>query len=168
MNWSAERNVTVGPADVSPISVGDFSIGEDENTIWVKMTSAKTDGDCVWPWSYGLLTWITDDGRELGTVKVNGVCDGEVFKLGNGLTPSFRTGRVEFTPRSYNLQWIKLGHPWQLKFQFKSGTEGNAGVLPDVPGFGVRATLGVFADLANAGITYAISDGFASIKLLKN
>jgi len=91
------------------------------------MTSASTDGDCVWPWSYGLLTWITDDGRELGTVKVNGVCDGEVFKLGNGLTPLFRSGRMEFTPRSYNLQWIKLGHPWQLTFQFKSGTTNGGG-----------------------------------------
>jgi hypothetical protein len=159
MEWSAERNVTVGPADVSPISVGDFSIGEGENTIWVKMTSAKTGGDCAWPWSYGLLTWITEDGRELGTVKVNGVCDGEVFKLGNGLTPSFRSGRVEFTPRSYNLQWIKLGHPWQLKFQFKSGTEGGQSLVGGSTLF--VPTLPEAPEAPNTQPDFSIEDGFA-------
>jgi hypothetical protein len=28
---------------------------------------------------------------------------------------------MEFTPRSYNLQWIKLGNPWRLSFMFRSG-----------------------------------------------
>ena len=157
MPWSDQRNFTVGPADVSPISVGDFSIEDGDDTIWVKMTSAATEGECAWPWSYGLLTWITDEGRELGTVKVNGVCEGEVFRLGNGLPPQLRTGRVEFTPRSYNLQWIKLGHPWQLSFQFQSG---EAATGPPV--LGTKATLMTPAvPEGNAKPDYVIEDAFA-------
>jgi hypothetical protein len=160
MPWSEQRNFTVGPADVSPISVGDFSIEEGDDTIWVKMTSAATQGECAWPWSYGLLTWITDEGRELGTVKVNGVCEGEVFKLGNGLPPQLRAGRVEFTPRSYNLQWIKLGHPWQLSFQFQSGKLQSAG--PELVG-GSTLFVPTVPELpeGNAQPDFSIEDAFA-------
>ena len=90
------------------------------------MTS-KSEGECPWPWSYGLFTWVTENGRELGTVKVNGVCEGEVFRLGVGLTPEFRTGRLGFTPRNYNLKWIELGNPWKLTFSFKTGQEQGSG-----------------------------------------
>lgn len=158
MTWTAEQNITVGPADVSPIDLGEFSIDEDQDTIWIKMTSQPSDGECVWPWSYGLLTWKTEFGRELGTVKVNGVCEGEVFRLGTGLPPSFRTGRMEFTPRSYNLQWIKLGNPWRLSFMFRSG---NA----NAPELTTRTTLMTpyvpEVPEGNARPDYFIEDAFA-------
>ena len=115
-----ERSITVEPGAPSVIDVGEFSLSEGEDTIWVHMTS-KSDGECPWPWSYGLFTWTTENGRELGTVKVNGVCEGEVFRLGVGLTPEFRTGRLGFTPRNYNLKWIELGNPWILSFRLTSG-----------------------------------------------
>ena len=105
---------------------GSFPFNENDDTIWVKMTSTS-QGECPWPWSYGLFTWITENGRELGTVKVNGVCEGEVFRLGVGLAPEFRTGRLGFTPRNYNLKWIELGNPWYLTFSFKTGQEQAAG-----------------------------------------
>ena len=101
-------------------------MAEGHDTIWIKVTS-KPDGDCPWPWSYGLVSWVTDKGRELGTVKVNGVCEGEVFRLCVGLPPSERTGTLQFEPRSYNLAWVKLGHPWPLKFQWKSGKSSDSG-----------------------------------------
>ena len=115
-----ERSITVEPGAPSSIDLGEFSLSEGEDTIWVHMTS-KSEGECPWPWSYGLFTWTTENGRELGTVKVNGVCEGEVFRLGVGLTPEFRTGRLGFTPRNYNLKWIELGHPWILSFRLTSG-----------------------------------------------
>lgn len=118
--------ITVRPGDASPVYIGDFSIGEGHDTIWCNVTSSS-DGECPWPWSYGLLTWVTERGRELGTVKINGVCEGEVFRLGVGLSPSFRTGRMEFTPRNYNLKWIELGHPWTLSFEFFSGKSASGG-----------------------------------------
>lgn len=115
-----ERSITVLPGSPTVIDVGEFSLSEGEDTIWIHMTSTS-DGECPWPWSYGLFTWISENGRELGTVKVNGVCEGEVFRLGVGLAPQFRTGRLGFTPRNYNLKWIELGNPWLLSFRLLSG-----------------------------------------------
>ena len=112
--------ITVTPGIEPPIDIGEAVLEEGDDTIWIKVTSLPSGG-CPWPWSYGLLTWITDNGRELGTVKINGVCEGEVFKLGVGLAPLLRTGRLSFTPRSYNLRWVELGHPWTLSFSWRTG-----------------------------------------------
>ena len=154
-----ERSITVLPGSPTGIDVGEFSLSEGEDTIWVHMTS-QSDGECPWPWSYGLFTWISDNGRELGPVKVNGVCEGEVFRLGVGLAPQFRTGRLGFTPRNYNLKWIELGNPWLLSFRLSSGM-GNtpaqdpkktntlvAPYAPDIP-------------LGNAQPSYEVLDGLA-------
>ena len=121
-----EYEITVGPTDDYPVDVGVVNLAEGDDTIWIKVTSAPS-GDCPWPWSYGLLTWISENGRELGTVKINGVCEGEVFRLGVGRAPSLRTGRLSFTPRNYNLAWVKLGHPWTLTFEAVSGATAGGG-----------------------------------------
>ena len=140
-------NLTVYPDTNSPVDIGEFVLGAQDDTIWIKVTSAPQSG-CPWPWSYGLLTWISDNGRELGTVKINGVCEGEVFRLGVGRTPSLRTGRLSFTPRSYNLAWVKLGHPWTLTFEAVSGvTNGGGG------GQTVGAVVNSFVDTANNGLS---------------
>lgn len=127
MAWRNELSITIRPNDPSPVYIGDFDMAEGDDTIWVKVTSSSDTNDCPWPFSYGLLTWVTDFGRELGTTKINGVCEGEVFRLGVGLTPQFRTGRLELTPRSYNLKWINLGHPWTLSFSCFSGKSAGTG-----------------------------------------
>ena len=151
------RTISVRPGDVTPISVGVADLEPEDDTLWIKVTS-KSSGDCPWPWSYGLLTWISENGRELGTVKINGVCEGEVFRLGVGLPPSVRSGSLSFTPRSYNLKWIELGNPWTLEFSWKSGNSGGG----QVPAFGTKATLmtpGV--PRGNALPDYSILDGLA-------
>ena len=118
--------ITVSPEDPSSQVIGDFTMAPDADTIWIKVTSGSS-GDCPWPWSYGLLTWITENGRELGTVKINGTCEGEVFRLGVGRPPFIRTGRLEFRARAYNLNWVKLGNPWPLGFEVWSGTAAGGG-----------------------------------------
>ena len=139
--------VTVYPDTNSPVDIGEFVLGAQDDTIWIKVTSAPQSG-CPWPWSYGLVTWISDNGRELGTVKINGVCEGEVFRLGVGRAPSLRTGRLSFTPRSYNLAWVKLGHPWTLTFEAVSGiTAGNGGSQT------VGAVINSFVDTADNGLS---------------
>lgn len=145
LRW--EQEVTVFPETETPIDLGEFSLGEGDNAIWIRVQSHPS-GDCPWPWSYGLLTWVTPLGRELGTVKVNGVCEGEVFRLFNGLSPSERTGRFEFTPRSYNLAWIKLGHPWTLNFQAESGSFGGDG-----GGAVIGAVVNSFVDNSDNGLS---------------
>jgi hypothetical protein len=140
-------STTVYPDTHTPVNVGDFSIGQTDDTIWFKVTSAPAGG-CPWPWSYGLLTWVTDNGRELGTVKVNGVCEGEVFRLGVGRAPSLRDGRIYFEPRSYNLAWVKLGHPWSLDIEAVSGITNSGG-----GGETVGAVVNSFVDTADTGLS---------------
>ena len=140
-------DITVTPASPGSVDVGAFFLNEGDDTIWLKVTSAPS-GDCPWPWSYGLLTWITENGRELGTVKVNGVCEGEVFRLGVGRPPSLRSGRIFFTPRAYNLAWVKLGNPWSLTISAVSGqTNGGGG------GQRAGAVINSFVDTSNNGLS---------------
>jgi len=140
---------------------------EDTDTIWVTITQTSPPED-TWNFSYGLLTWRTVQGHELGTIKVYGHPDGETYKLSVGLPPRERYGDLIFTPRAYNRRWISIDTPpiWSLSFEAQSG-KSSSGSIPDLPAFGVRATLGVLADVAGAAVSYAITDGIATIKLLK-
>lgn len=160
LGWQTIGELTFTPDDRTTV-VGDFSMGPDEDTIWIKVTSLTSPSP--WPWSYGILSWETSEGNELGSTKAYSEQVGEVFRLGVGLPPSQRTGRITFEPRSYNLAWIKQGNPWTLRFEAQSGTTSNP---PSFPDFGTRATLGVLSDLVSAGVSYAISGNFATIKLL--
>ena len=158
--WQLVGELTFHPDDADRV-VGTFSIGEDHDTIWVRVTS-KT-APTPWPWSYGILGWKTAQGYELGSTKAYSEQVGEVFRLGVGLPPLERSGILTFEPRSYNFAWIKQGNPWTLKFEAQSGTSSSP---PAGGSFGTRATLSVLSDLASAGISYAISGGVATIKLL--
>jgi hypothetical protein len=142
--------------------VGDFSIGEDHDTIWVRVT--QTSGPGPWPFSYGILGWQSDQGFELGSIKCYGEPTGEVFRLGIGRPPLLRDGRLIFDPRSFNLAWVRAGTPWTLRFEAASG-QSSSGSSPGDPVFGTRATLGVLADLVNSGVSYAITEGTARILL---
>ena len=146
LRFDTSSTITVRPNDIVPIEVGTAFLAEQDDTIWFRVTSSPSGG-CPWPWSYGLLTWITEEGRELGTVKVNGVCEGEVFRLGVGRAPSLRSGRISFTPRSYNLAWIELGNPWTITFEWVSGQSSGGG------GQTVGAVINSFVDTANNGLS---------------
>lgn len=162
MSWASVGSVDVGPQD-KKVLVGPFAMEPDQDTIWIRVT--QTNPPDVWTYSYGLLTWRTSEGQELGTIKVYGDTDSEVFRLGVGLPPLVRDGVFEFTPRAYNRRWISIDNPpvWSLSFDAQSGNSSNP---PSFPDFGTRATLGVLADLANAGVSYAITGNTATIKLL--
>ena len=146
LRFDTSSTITVRPNDIVPIEVGTAFLAEQDDTIWFRVTSSPSGG-CPWPWSYGLLTWITEEGRELGTVKVNGVCEGEVFRLGVGRAPSLRSGRISFTPRSYNLAWIELGNPWTITFEWVSGQSSGGG------GQTVGAVVNSFVDTADNGLS---------------
>lgn len=159
VGWQTIGELTFTPDDLTTV-VGDFSLDADQDTIWIKVTSLSPP--TPWPWSYGILSWQTSAGNELGSVKAYSEQLGEVFRLGVGLPPSQRSGRITFEPRSYNLAWIKQGNPWTLRFEAQSG---NSATPPSFPDFGTRATLGVLADLADIGVSYVIREGAARILL---
>ena len=154
--WKDLGSITITPDDTDRV-VGSFSIGADDDTIWVRIES-KTP-PTPWPWSYGILGWKTEQGYELGSVKAYSDEAGQVFRLGVGLQPVERTGVITFEPRGYNLAWIKRGNPWTLSFSAQSGSVSNGAP----PVFGTRATLGVLADAVGAGIAYTITEGTAKI-----
>ena len=159
VGWQTIGELTFTPDDLTTV-VGNFSMDADQDTIWVKVTSLSPP--TPWPWSYGILSWKSSAGNELGSVKAYSEQLGEVFRLGVGLPPSQRAGSITFEPRSYNLAWIKQGNPWTLRFEAQSG---NSSTPPSFPDFGTRATLGVLADLDDTGVSYVIREEVARILL---
>jgi len=118
LGWQDLGSLTFTPDDTDRV-VGSFSIGPDDDTIWVRVESETPP--TPWPWSYGILGWKTEQGYELGSVKAYSDEAGQVFRLGVGLQPVERTGIITFEPRSFNLAWVKRGNPWTLNFQAQSG-----------------------------------------------
>lgn len=158
--WRNPATVTVTPSSPDPVVVTDLALGPDDDTIWIHVTSTGSS-DCPWPWSYAVLTWVNSQGREMGSTTIHGVCEGEVYRLGNGRKPVDRAGSVRIYPRSYNLAWVKLGHPWTLEFKFQTG---NLAPTIEVPLDG--GTLGGFTpDDGGAPIDLSIEDAFAYLIL---
>ena len=123
-DWVSLGEKTVGPTDLT-VNVGSFSLQEGDDTLWIEVQRRNPDGS--WPWSYGILSWESDFGLELGSVKAYTAVPGEVFRLGVGRTPRSRTGSVIYQPRSFNLAWVKEGYPLTLSFSAVSGnTAGSA------------------------------------------
>ena len=162
MTWTPVGSVAVGPQD-REVLVGSFSIEPGDDSIWVKVTQLNPPD--YWSYSYGLLTWRTSEGQELGTIKIHGDVDSEVFRLGTGLPPIETTGDFLFRARAYNRRWIESALPaiWELDFEAQSGKvvlgSGDSG------GLSVPATLGSFADSDDSRVPLAIKDGHAYLKL---
>ena len=136
MNWVSLGEKTVGPTDLTVV-VGSFSLNEGDDTLWIEVQRTSPGGP--WPWSYGILTWQSSFGRELGSTKAYTAQAGEVFRLGVGRTPRSRTGSVIYEPRSFNLSWIKEGYELDLSFRAASGsavpaTSGQSVAFPVVGG----------------------------------
>ena len=153
MSWSTVGTVDIGPLDKN-VEVGLFVIEPEDDTIWVRIT--QTSPADVWNYSYGLLTWRSGQGKELGTIKVYGDPDPAVYRLGVGLPAFERDGVLVFTPRAYNRKWISVDSPpvWSLAFEAQSGK-----AVDGPPVFGTRGTLGSFADLVGIGVSFVFGDG---------
>ena len=145
---------TFYPDDLNEV-IGVFNLDDDHDTLWVLIT--QVGNPVNQPWSYGILSWRSADGNELGSCKAYGRNQSEVFRLGVGLPPRVRGGSITFSPRAFNLKWIKGGWPWTLRFEAFSG----ASVIPQ-PEAKDRATLMVPAvPYGNAQPSYEILDGLA-------
>ena len=158
--WSEPTSVTVTPSTPSNVYIRDLELQPNDDSIWVHVTSSGGE-NCPWPWSYAVLTWVSSEGRELGSTVIHGPCEGEVYRIGNGRTPLDRNGSIRLYPRSYNLQWVKLGHPWTLTFKFETGIETPPVVIPidGAAGFGFTDEEG------SAPLDFSIEDLFAFLVL---
>ena len=123
-DWTTIGTKTFTPDDLETV-IGSFSLGDDDDTLWVRIT--QINGQTNSPWSYGILGWKTVNGFELGSVKAYGETESEVFRIGIGRPPYVRDGELTFEPRAFNLGWIKNGYPWSLKFECASGNTSGGG-----------------------------------------
>lgn len=123
-NWTQLGKVSVTGADTRVV-IGPFSIEENDDTIWVQTKQTSPVGP--WPWSFGILSWETNFGRELGSAKAYTESAGEVVRLGVGRAPRERRGILVYEPRSYNLGWIKKGNSLTLSFSAISGVTSGGG-----------------------------------------
>lgn len=153
-DWSFIAEKTFTPDDLTEV-IGSFSLEEGDDTLWIRLTQLSTRTK---PWSYGILSWRSPDGHELGSVKAYGNLDGEVYRLGVGRAPSIRDGVITFTPRGFNLAWIREGFPWPLKFEAASG--GFALPSPE-PTLGGGTLMVPAVPEGNALPSYEILDGLA-------
>lgn len=114
-------------------------MGQNHDTIWIDVQSNSPESP--WPWSYGIVSFETSFGRELGSTKAYTERVGEVLRLSVGRAPRSRTGSITYEPRSFNLAWIKKGYPLSLSFSVASGVTQGAPIGPISTG-----TLGSFVD----------------------
>lgn len=142
-DWATVGTKTFTPGDLDTV-IGSFVMGENDDTLWIRVT--QLNGQTNSPWSYGILSWKSSNGYELGSVKAYGDTESEVFKLGIGRPPYDRTGQLTFEPRSFNLGWIKNGYPWQLRFECASGVTTNSGSF-------AGAVVNSFVDTSDNGLS---------------
>ena len=152
--WQQIAEVTFTPDNVTEV-VGSFSLVGDDDILWVRVTQIGEPSPN--PWSYGILSWRSSEGHELGSTKCYGNARSEVFRIGVGRPPLKRDGVITFEPRGFNLGWIREGFPWTLKFEAASGS---TAISP--PSSEPQATLMVPAvPEGNALPSYEILDGLA-------
>ena len=144
-DWTTVGTKTFSPDDLERV-VGPFVMDVDADTLWVRIT--QLNGQTNSPWSYGILSWKSSNGFELGSTKAYGETESEVFRLGIGRPPYERSGQLTFEPRGFNLGWIKNGYPWSLKFEAASGktTGGGGGQFPG-------AVINSFVDSSDNGLS---------------
>ena len=144
-DWTTVGTKTFTPDDLETV-IGSFVMGQDDDTLWVRIKQITTTPNT--PWSYGILSWKTPNGYELGSVKAYGETESEVFRLGIGRPPYERSGLLTFEPRAFNLGWIKNGYPWTLSFEAASGqtTGGGGSQTPS-------AVINSFVDTSDNGLS---------------
>ena len=113
-------SVTLGPGS-DLVTVGAYSLADGADTLWVRVTqTSPSSGN---NFAYGILAWRSTEGRSLGSIKVYGSTDGEVFQLPVSRAPNIRDGELIFMPRLYNLKWMRDNGPtWSLSFEAVSGS----------------------------------------------
>jgi hypothetical protein len=111
MAWQSIGSVTIGPntdeAVVGSITVPTFG----GVAIKVRQTSSAP-----FQFGYGLLSFRSTFGRELGTIRVWPRPEATVYMMGQGLTVIDNIGQLVFEPRTWNLRWVRAGFNLSIDF----------------------------------------------------
>ena len=119
LEWTQVNTVSFSPND-DEVVVGAFTLAEQADTLWIRIT--QIDPTSQNNFAYGIVSWQSENGRELGSTKAYGTTVGEVFQLPVTKAPGSRQGSIVFMPRLYNLKWIRDNNiNWRLSFAAASG-----------------------------------------------
>ena len=143
--WVDLGEVSILPTDEER-AIGPVSLNAGDDTVWIRVT--QLGGPSPWPWSYGIVSFQSSEGRPFGSAKAFSHPLGEVVRIGVGLPAVVGVGSLVFEPRSFNLAWIQKGYPWQLRFEVQTGVTGSGG--GDIP-----SVAGAFATAAGVGLELA-------------
>jgi hypothetical protein len=119
MAWTRIGAITVRP-ESDEVVVGAIEVPPQGG---IELMVRQTSPDAGFRFAYGLVSFRSVLGKELGTVKVWAGPEWWAFKLGEGLSSLYRSGSLLFEARGYNLRWIKAGFPWSLEFMADIGTK---------------------------------------------
>lgn len=138
MAWTRIGSITVRP-ESDEVVVGPIQVPPQGG---VELMVRETSPGYGFRFAYGIVSFRSAQGRELGTAKCWTRPEWTSFRLGAGLTSVFPSGVLLFEPRSYNLRWIRAGYSWSLEFMADVATT----LPPD------RVTAPGFADASARGL----------------
>lgn len=113
MTWRAVGSITVGPAAGAQV-VGLVTVPPMGG---VEVRVKQTTPSPGFRFAYGLLSFQSVFGRELGTIKVWPDPVATDYRLGAGMSAAARTGTLVFDARSFNLKWVMAGYPLGVAFE---------------------------------------------------
>lgn len=110
MAWQLVGSVTISPdtveAVVGPIEVPTYGGVE----VKLRQTTPTP-----FRWGYGLLSYRSVHGLEMGTIKVWPRMEFSSYHLGERLTVVANSGVLVFEPRTWNLRWVKADFSLSLE-----------------------------------------------------
>lgn len=120
MAWQLIGSITVGP-NTTEATVGAIEV-PTYGGIQVKIRQTTPT---PFRWGYGLLSYRSANGLELGTIKVWPRTEFSSYVLGARHLVNDNYGVLVFEPRTWNLRWVLAG--------FSLGLEVLADIATDLP-----------------------------------
>lgn len=104
MAWQRIGSVSISPTTTEAV-VGAIEVP----TFGGVEVKVRQVGSSPFQWGYGLLSYRTSNGREMGTIRVWPRQEFSNYLLGAGLTVVDNSGVLVFEPRTWNLRWVLAG-----------------------------------------------------------
>lgn len=110
MAWTEVGTVEIGPTEDLAV-VGSVEVPATGGLrIRVQQMTATP-----FRWGFGLLSYQSSAGLELGTIQVYPRTIPTSYLMGAGMTVEDTTGQLIFEPRTWNLRWVQSGYTFAVK-----------------------------------------------------
>jgi len=106
MTWQLIGSATITP-ETPEVELGPITV-PSTGGLQVKIRQLY---ETPFRWGFGLLSYRSANGRELGTIQVWPREEFTSYRLGADLTVIDNVGVLVFEPRANNLRWVMAGFP---------------------------------------------------------